>query len=197
MHGLGGGEAERGSGRVQLEARTQQSPPAHAPNPIREDPSLRPLDRIDSALVAALQKQGRIPNQDLAAEVGLSPSACLERVRRLLRDGVVRGFHADVEPRALGIGLQAMIAVRLAAHTRAQVDTFHDWALELPEVVGLYHVAGATDFLVHVVARDSDHLRSFAMEAFTTRPEVAHLETSLIYEVRRKHVLPDLLQREE
>lgn len=158
---------------------------------------MRPLDRIDSALLAHLQNQGRMPNQDLAAAVGLSPSACLERVRRLLGDKVVRGFHAEVEPRAFGIGLQAMIAVRLAAHTRAQVEAFHAYALELPEVVALYHVAGATDFLVHVVARDSDHLRSFALEAFTTRPEVAHLETSLIYEARRKHQLPDLIARED
>lgn len=158
---------------------------------------MRPLDRIDSALVAELQNRGRFANQDLAAAVGLSPSACLERVRRLIRDGVVRGFHAEVDPRALGIGLQAMIAIRLTAHTRAQVEAFHDYALGLPEVVALYHVAGADDFLVHVVARDSDHLRSFALEAFTTRPEVARLETSLLYEARRKHQLPDLLVRDE
>jgi DNA-binding Lrp family transcriptional regulator len=157
---------------------------------------MRPLDRIDSALLATLQNHGRLPNQELAAKVQLSASACLERVRRLLADQVILGFHAEVDPKALGIGLQAMIAVRLAAHTRAQVEAFHDYALELPEVVALYHVAGANDFLVHVVARDSDHLRSLALEAFTTRPEVAHLETSLLYTARRKHRLPDLLSRE-
>jgi DNA-binding Lrp family transcriptional regulator len=158
---------------------------------------LRPLDRIDAALLVHLQNQGRLPNKDLAAAVGLSPSSCLERVRRLVADGVLRGFHAEADPKALGIGLQAMIAVRLTAHTRDRVTAFHDHALALPEVVALYHVAGANDFLLHVVARDSDHLRDFAMEAFTTRPEVAHLETSLIYEHRRQHTLPLLLPTSE
>jgi DNA-binding Lrp family transcriptional regulator len=77
-----------------------------------------PLDRIDRALVRALQKDARLSNKELAAQVGLAPSSCLERVRRLRRTGVLRGFHADVAPEALGVGLQALIAVQLRQHSR-------------------------------------------------------------------------------
>jgi DNA-binding Lrp family transcriptional regulator len=76
------------------------------------------IDRIDGRILDELQKNARLSNKELAGRVGLAPSSCLERVRRLRRDGVPRGFHAEVDPGALGIGLQALIAVRLARHSR-------------------------------------------------------------------------------
>lgn len=156
----------------------------------------RPLDRIDCEIIRALQNNARQTNKQLAETVNLAPSSCLERVRRLQADGVLRGFHAVVDPTALGIGLEAMIAIQLTSHTREDVRSFHDYAMTVPEVVGLYHVTGARDFMVHVAVRDADHLRDMAMDAFTTRPEVARLETSLIFERLEKPGLPILLQLE-
>ena len=72
------------------------------------------MDRIDDAILASLQKDGRISNKELAAAVGLAPSSCLERMRRLQERGVITGFRADVDPKAVGIGLQAFVFVRLA-----------------------------------------------------------------------------------
>lgn len=158
---------------------------------------MRPLDRIDFAILSALQKNARISNKELAAQVGLAPSSCLERVRRLAADGVLRGSHAEVDPKALGVGLQAMIAVRLSRHSRELVEAFREHALGLPEVLALYHLAGANDFLVHVAVRDSDGLRDLALTAFTTRPEVAHLETALIFEHARGSELPCLAEPDE
>ena len=83
-----------------------------------------------------------------------------------------------------------MVSVRLARHSRALVDGFHRHLLSLPEVMACYHVAGADDFLAHVGVRDSEHLRSFTLSAFTEREEVAHIETRLIFEFRRKVDLP-------
>ncbi len=151
----------------------------------------RELDRTDLAILRALQRNARMANNRLAEKVGLAPSTCLERVRRLVAAGVLQGFHADVDPSALGIGLQAMIAVRLRQHSRDLVESFRSHALSRPEVLTVYHVAGADDFLLHVVARDANHLRDLAMDAFTTRPEVAHLETNLIFECRRNRELPN------
>ena len=144
-----------------------------------------PLDRTDHALVAALQQDARLSNKELAARVGLAPSSCLERVRRLVRAGVLAGFHAEVDPKAMGVGLQALVAVRLARHERGPFETFRRHVLALPETRSAFHVAGATDFLVHVAVRDSDHLRELILSAFTARPEVAHVETSLIFEHAR------------
>lgn len=155
------------------------------------------LDRTDFAILRLLRKNARLPNKDLASRVGVAPSTALERVRRLREAGVLQGFHAEVAPAAIGIGLQAMVAVRLARHSRPQVEAFHAHLLALPEVLSLYHVAGADDFLVHVGVRDSDHLRDFAMAALTSREEVAHIETHLIFAFKRSTDLPVYLDGDE
>lgn len=149
------------------------------------------LDRTDCGIIAALQKDARLSNKELAAAVGLAPSSCLERVRRLVARGVLRGFHARVDPAALGIGLEAMISIRLGRHSRDVIDRFREHLASLPEVVGSYHIAGADDFLVHVAVRDAGHLRTLALDAFTTRPEVTHMETALVFGHDRSRELPN------
>lgn len=148
------------------------------------------LDRIDREIVALLVDDARRSNKEIAATVGIAQSTCSERIRRLESGGVFRGHHAEVEPKAVGVGLQAMIAVRLHRHEKSQVDRLRTHAGGLPEVVGFYHMAGANDFLIHVAVRDSDHLREIAMGAFTSQQEVAHIETSLIFEHTRFLGLP-------
>jgi DNA-binding Lrp family transcriptional regulator len=148
-------------------------------------------DRIDSRIVAELQNNARLSNKELAGRIGLAPSTCLERVRRLFDQGVLLGAHAAVDPDALGIRLQAMIGVRLRQHSREEVLAFRTDMLALREVVAVYYLAGATDFLVHVAVRDAAHLRDFVLDAVTARPEVARVETSLLFEYARDPVLPD------
>ena len=151
-------------------------------NSLRKAPDSATLDRIDREILAALANNARLSNKELAATIRLAPSSALERFRRLVREGWLRGFHADVDPRAFGLTLEAMIAVRLKQHARDQYEAFRAYVQTLPEVVAAYHMAGANDFLVHVRVRDADHLRDFAIDAFTTRPEVGHLETALVFE---------------
>ena len=155
------------------------------------------LDRIDCTILRQLRKNARISNKDLAQRVGLAPSSCLERVRRLRLGGVITGYHADLEPAPLGIGLQAMVAVKLIRHERRAVESFRQRMLDREEVIAVYHVAGANDFLVHLVARDSEHLRQLAMEAFTESPEVAHIETGLIFDYAWSGNLPIYSVEEE
>lgn len=140
------------------------------------------MDRIDREIVALLLDDARLSNKEMAARVGIAQSTCSERMRRLQETGVFRGFHADVDPRIQGIDLQAMIAVKLHRHETTQVERFRAYARDLPEVVAFFHMGGSNDFLVHVAVRDSDHLRDIAMGAFTAQPEVAHIETSIIFE---------------
>lgn len=153
--------------------------------------AFRSLDRIDRAIVALLQKDARLSNKEIAAHVGIAQSTCSERIRRLASSGVFRGFYADVDPEVMGIGIQAMIAVQLYRHETTQVDRFRRYAEQLDEVVAFYHMAGNNDFFVHVVVRDSNHLRDIAMGAFTAQPEVSHIETSIIFEHTRFPGLPD------
>lgn len=151
---------------------------------------MRELDRIDCEILAALQKNARLPNKDLAERLGIAQSTCLERVRRMVEEGILTGFHARVDPKAVGIGLQALVAIRLSRHSRELVEAFRAHALSVPEVVALYHLSGANDFLLHVAVRDAEHLRELALTAFTERPEVAHMETALAFEHVSKALLP-------
>jgi DNA-binding Lrp family transcriptional regulator len=140
------------------------------------------LDRIDHGLLHALQADARATVKELGRAVGLSTSATHERVRRLVDGGVITGFHAALDPGAIGIGLQALIQVQLRQHSRDTVDAFRAHALSLPETLTVTHLTGIVDFNVHVGVRDSEHLRDLALDAFTTRQEVARLETAIVYE---------------
>jgi DNA-binding Lrp family transcriptional regulator len=152
------------------------------------------LDRIDFDILTILQKDARVPNNRLAEAIGVAPSTCLERVRRMVASGVLRGHHAEVDPGAFGVGLEAMIAVRLRRHSRDLVDSFRDYVVELDEVRSVFHVAGGDDFLVHVAVRDSDHLRDLALDSFTNRSEVDHIQTRLIFQYTPTWRLPILDQ---
>lgn len=149
-----------------------------------------PLDRIDRHIVAALSNNARLSNKELAASVGLAPSSCLNRVRRLQERGVLLSYHARVDPRAIGIGLQALVALRLKAHAQSVMATLSDYLLGLVEVVALYDVAGADDFVCHVAVRDSDHLRDLVRDGFSSRDEIAHINTSLIFDHVASPTLP-------
>lgn len=164
-------------------------------NQISNSPDRRPLDRIDRRIVAELQNNARLSNKELARQIGLAPSSCLQRVRRLVANDVLRGFHADVAPWVLGIELEALITVRLRQHTRDDVSALRAHLLSLDEVVAVYHVAGPDDFLVHVAVTDAGHLRDFALDALTSRPEVAHLQTALIFDTAHARHLPDWTER--
>jgi DNA-binding Lrp family transcriptional regulator len=152
------------------------------------------IDRIDRGILSLLAKNARTTNKELAAEVGLSQSACLERVRRLEERGMIRGAHADVDPAAFGIGVQALVSVQLKRHTRAAVGRFEKAVLALPQVVALHHLTGRIDYLAHVVAQDMEHLRDFTLDAITSLPEVSRVETSLLFRGSRKPVWPDLTE---
>ncbi|MDQ8155069.1 MAG: Lrp/AsnC family transcriptional regulator [Gemmatimonadota bacterium] len=155
------------------------------PNNIRLKPDPALFDRIDRAILAYLQNDARISNKALAAKVGLAPSSCLARVRRLEASGALLGYHAEVDPRVYGVTLEALIAIKLEKHARTAIAAFERHVGTLAEVRGAFHVAGANDYLVHVAVRDAEHLREFALSAFASRPEVAHMETSLIFSHRR------------
>jgi DNA-binding Lrp family transcriptional regulator len=144
------------------------------------------LDRTDRAIVAALQNDARLPNKELAARVGIAPSTCLERVRALRTRGVIRGYHAEIDLDALGRGLEAIVAVRVRPHSRRHVDAFREAALVMPEVIEVFHVTGADDFLLHVAVAGTDALRDFVLDRLTVRPEVAHVESRVVYEHARR-----------
>lgn len=112
------------------------------------------LDRIDRRILSALQADGRITNQALAEQVALSPSACLARVRRLERAGVIEGYHARLNPWSLGPRMVLFVEVWLEAHHPADRARFAAAMAAMPEVVEASQVSGAYDYLLKVVVPD-------------------------------------------
>jgi len=155
-------------------------------------PPIPALDRTDREIVALLQKDARISNKELASKVHLAPSSCHGRVRRLEELGVLRGSHAAVDPKALGVHLRCIVMVRLVDHAEKQTAQLQGYLRELPEVCDLFLIAGHDDLLLHVAVRDTEHLRMLVMDAIGSRPEVADIHTSLIYEHASRGGFPDL-----
>ncbi|MGY0232976.1 Lrp/AsnC family transcriptional regulator [Longispora urticae] len=147
------------------------------------------LDAIDWAILERLQSDATIQNKDLAAQVGIAPSTCLDRVRRLRDRQVIVGYHAEVSPEAVGLAVQAILAVQVRPHTREVFARFVDFALDVPEVRALFHVSGEADFLVHVACVDTRHLQQLVLDEVQTRKEVVAVHSSIVYEQVRKDAL--------
>lgn len=113
-----------------------------------------PLDRIDRRILKHLQAEGRLTNQALADRVALSPSACLARVRRLEQAGIIRGYHARLDPFALDVGLVLFAEVALKAHSAGALARFDGAVAALPQIVEASHVSGEYDYLLKVVVTD-------------------------------------------
>ncbi|WP_239003894.1 Lrp/AsnC family transcriptional regulator [Nocardia panacis] len=144
-----------------------------------------PIDEIDRILLDNLARDGRMTNNALAEAAGIAPSTCLGRVRALVERGIIRGFHADIDPAAVGRSLQAMVAVRVRTDARGQLAAFGDKMADIHQVLNVYFIAGADDYLIHVATADSDELRRFVLDHLSADPVVASTETILIFEHTR------------
>jgi DNA-binding Lrp family transcriptional regulator len=140
------------------------------------------LDEVDRRILLTLHADARISNSALAEVVGIAPSTCHVRLRRLQDLGVIRGFYADIDPAAIGLTLQAMISVSLQSNARGKIRNFIQQIRGKPQVMDVYFLAGAEDFILHVAARDTDDLRSFVVENLNSDADVAGTQTSLIFE---------------
>jgi Lrp/AsnC family leucine-responsive transcriptional regulator len=140
------------------------------------------LDDVDRRIVAILQEEGRISNLDLADRVGLSPTPCGRRVKRLEEAGVILGYRARVDPAALGLGVSVMVRVRLARQEPDGIAQFLDAVRRRPEITECLLTAGDVDYVLRVRMRDVDALREFIVNELTVLPAVADTQTTLILE---------------
>ncbi|MCM4083977.1 Lrp/AsnC family transcriptional regulator [Actinoplanes sp. TRM 88003] len=140
------------------------------------------LDELDTAILRELQLDARKTNREVAAAVGVSPTTALDRTRALRRRGVIRGAILDVDLKAVGRPVQALIAIRIRPPSRRNIEAFREWVSTLPDTLGLYVTTGTDDFIVHVAVPDNDSLYEFVIDRLTQRPEVADVRTSIVYE---------------
>jgi Lrp/AsnC family leucine-responsive transcriptional regulator len=148
-------------------------------------------DAIDNRILAILQANGRISNQDLADQVGLSPSPCLRRVKGLEARGTVQRYVALVDPSAVGQGLQAVVQVRLDRQTVDSVTRFEKEILKYPKVLECYLVAGDWDYVLRVVARDLDDFREFCVNRLAKIAGVGNVKSNIsMKQVKYSTALP-------
>jgi Lrp/AsnC family leucine-responsive transcriptional regulator len=138
------------------------------------------LDRTDLQILAELQRAGRQTNTELAERVHLSASACLRRVQRLEREGVLKGYRAEVDPERLGLGLQAFVRVQLNHHDAASVAAFASFVGEWDEVIACHALTGDMDYLLQVAVRDLDHFSRFLLDRLLTQAGVADVNSSFV-----------------
>lgn len=140
------------------------------------------LDAVDREILRRLNDNARIPNAELARQVGLSASACLSRVRALTERGVISRFTLDVDPRVLGYNLQALVSVRIRPGARHLMEQMAKELREHAEVTQLFILGGTEDFLIHVRVRDAEHVRRFVLDHLSSNPAVALTETNIVFE---------------
>jgi Lrp/AsnC family transcriptional regulator, leucine-responsive regulatory protein len=149
------------------------------------------IDRIDRAMLAALQQDGRMPIAKLAERVGLSETPCARRLKRLENDGYIDGYRAVLSRKALELGVVAFAQVRFSVHDRALSDRFEREIQGIARIVSCHNISGTADYLLQIIARDLDEYGVFMRDVLRTLPGVTAVESMLsLREVKRDSGLP-------
>src|SRR5262245_34596041 len=137
------------------------------------------MDAIDRAIIAQLEQEGRLTNTELASRVKLSPTPCLRRVRNLERAGVIRGYHAAVDPAAIGRGFQILLHVEMAVQDRETIEAFERAVDQVDEVTECRRMFGQPDYLLVVAVADAEAYERVLLAKLASLPGVARTNSQL------------------
>jgi Lrp/AsnC family transcriptional regulator, leucine-responsive regulatory protein len=139
------------------------------------------LDRYDYQILKLLQQDGRMSNQDLADQIGLSPSPCLRRVRALEEAGIIQSYHALVDAKQLGYALMAIVSIAMDKHTGERFETFDEQISAIPEVLECLLITGQTaDYQLKVIVKDLDHYQDLLLNRINRITGVTSVHTSFV-----------------
>lgn len=147
---------------------------------------MKKLDSKDQQIIRALQRNGRMTNQDLAAEVNLSPSPCLRRLKLLEESGVITGYSANIDAEAYGLPVTVFVHVRLNSHTEATVKQFEADISRVDQVLECFVMTGASDYLLRVVVADLTDYESFVRRKLHPIGGIASIDSSFVYGIVKK-----------
>jgi len=146
------------------------------------------VDAIDRAIISELQQHGRLSNLELADRVGLTPSPCLRRVKHLESSGVIEGYTALVDPRAIGRAFEPLVWVTLSVVTRESLSAFEAAVLDIDDVIEAMRMMGQPDYLLRVATADADSFEALYMDHLARLPHVQTLTSQLAMKtVKRAH----------
>ncbi|OYR08525.1 Lrp/AsnC family transcriptional regulator [Brucella thiophenivorans] len=138
------------------------------------------LDLSDIRILDALQEDGRLTNQALADKVGMSTSPSWRKVRKLEEDGIIAGYRATLDRKAIGLGVMAFVRIKIESHSEAEAEQFAAELMGLEEVITCYSIAGDADFLLQVVSHDLDTYADFAMSTLRRLPSIKEMQTTFV-----------------
>lgn len=151
------------------------------------------MDETDHKILRILQEQGRISNIDLSREIKLSPAPTLERVRKLEKQRIIEGYHAQVNLGKMGITIKALIQVTLIHQQEVSIHKFIEAIMHIPEIVECHQVTGDFDYLLRVFTTDIEALDKLITDRISKIPEVGHIKSHIILsEIKHSRVVPIL-----
>lgn len=137
------------------------------------------LDEIDRRIVSELQADGRLTNFELADRIGLSPSPCLRRVKRLEKAGYIEGYRAALRRERVGLGFSVFIGVKIDGHANDRALDFQDAVTEMSEVISCHLVSGDSDYFLEVVVPDLEHYQKFLVDKLLELPIVREVRSNI------------------
>ncbi|HEY4547268.1 MAG TPA: Lrp/AsnC family transcriptional regulator [Pedomonas sp.] len=144
------------------------------------------LDAVDRRILSNLQDDGRMTNVELANRAGITAPPCLRRVRTLETSGVIKGYHADLDPDALGYSIIVFALVSLKSQAEADLQAFEKHVEQLPEIRECYMLNGEIDFVLKIVSTDLQAFQRFLTSKLTPAPNVASVKTSLVIRTSKR-----------
>ncbi|MDR3467135.1 MAG: Lrp/AsnC family transcriptional regulator [Xanthobacteraceae bacterium] len=144
-----------------------------------------PFDALDRRVIAELQADARLTNVELAGKIGLSPSPCLRRVKRLEREGVIEGYRAVLSRDRVGLAMTVFVSVKIGGHASEGADDFVAAVCAMPEVINFHLVSGETDYLLEVVVADLAHYQRFLLDRLLDIPIVREVKSNIVIQAHK------------
>ena len=149
------------------------------------------LEQIDRKVLEILQSNAKITNAQLSKEIGLSPAPTLERVKKLEHAGIIKSYHAQLDPEKVGLGVSTFVQVSLVGHKKVLTDSFVQKVNAIPDIIECHHITGTGDFLIKVISKDISSYQKLMLETINEIEEVANTQTMVILSTfKESKILP-------
>jgi Lrp/AsnC family transcriptional regulator len=148
------------------------------------------LDEKDLLILSSLQKNSVITNNDLAKKVGLSPSACLVRTKRLFNEGIIKQFTVVIDPLKIGYNILTLTFVTLHPHNRKMADNFVDKINKIPQIIECHNMTGSWDYCLKIVAKNIEDYRNFVLDTLLEIGGVEKIETQIVLKSDKNSLIP-------
>lgn len=152
--------------------------------------SLKNIDRIDHAIILALQDNARLSNVELSNKINLSPSACLRRVSNLEKSGIITGYHAELNTQQLGYDVTILVQVTLNGQSAKILAEFEQEAMKIPNILACFLMAGAKDYIIRIAARDVADYGEIHTKYLSSLPHVRSIESNFVLRTVTNRSLP-------